>query len=301
MNELRGARAAYSRAGAALFVSGVLLVLTQYLGSFLTLRFAPSLNDYEWYPYLLLLAAYAAAALSLRALLGAKRDTESGESGGFSLKLCASALPVCMFLSYVLSLAGQALDAALSSLAGREYQNPVQQAVEGESALAILLVMVIIAPVIEEYMFRRLLLDALKPYSKAQAAISSALAFALFHFNLSQFFYAFAAGLALALLALKTNSIVTGTVLHMLINFFGALAVPALVSASSTALNNIGLWLMAGFSAAGAYLIIAKRKKLLDFWRSLDGLLSLREKYLNGGFFAFFALCLFMFVLSVFE
>lgn len=77
---------------------------------------------------------------------------------------------------------------------------------------------VILAPVIEEIMYRGLVIKLVSPYGKKLAVFLSAFIFGLMHGNLSQFATAFAAGLVLSAVALKTNSILPTIIMHSLNN-----------------------------------------------------------------------------------
>ena len=89
--------------------------------------------------------------------------------------------------------------------------------------------MVVIAPLVEEFVFRRQLIDRMRVYGEKTAVIASAVIFGLFHGNLSQLFYAFALGLLLGYLYLRTGRLRYGVILHMTVNFLGSIAAPALM------------------------------------------------------------------------
>ncbi|MCC8074527.1 MAG: CPBP family intramembrane metalloprotease [Clostridiales bacterium] len=79
---------------------------------------------------------------------------------------------------------------------------------------------VLVAPVMEELIFRRILLRRLLGLGDVSAIVLSALAFALFHANLYQTAYAFVLGLVFGAVVLLTGSIRDTILLHMLINGF---------------------------------------------------------------------------------
>ncbi|MCD7838526.1 MAG: CPBP family intramembrane metalloprotease [Clostridiales bacterium] len=79
---------------------------------------------------------------------------------------------------------------------------------------------VLAAPVLEELIFRRVLLRRLLGLGDVSAIVLSALAFALFHANLYQTAYAFVLGLVFGAIVLLTGSIRDTILLHMLINGF---------------------------------------------------------------------------------
>ena len=72
-----------------------------------------------------------------------------------------------------------------------------------------LFIMVLCAPVAEELIFRKLLIDRLTQYGEGVAVLFSGLMFGLFHGNLNQFVYAFVLGLCFGFIYVKTGDRVT--------------------------------------------------------------------------------------------
>ena len=85
----------------------------------------------------------------------------------------------------------------------------------------VVLYMVICAPIMEEFVFRKLIVDRTVRYGQGAAVIMSGLMFGLFHGNLNQFVYACSLGMFLAFLYVKTGNIKITIALHMMINFVG--------------------------------------------------------------------------------
>ncbi len=79
------------------------------------------------------------------------------------------------------------------------------------------------APVMEELMFRKTLLNVLHRFGRAPAAIASALLFGLLHGNSKQFFLAFGLGIIFAVVYMNTGKIKYTIFLHMMINTFATL------------------------------------------------------------------------------
>lgn len=105
-------------------------------------------------------------------------------------------------------------------LANTETVDYANEAVAQEPLLFALLCTVILAPVCEELIFRRLLLDRLLFLGDWSALLLSSLFFGLFHTNLYQFFYAVAVGLVLGYVRIMTGRVGWSIVLHMFINLF---------------------------------------------------------------------------------
>ncbi len=86
------------------------------------------------------------------------------------------------------------------------------------SALILLFQLVVIAPIFEEFWYRGVVMEKLKPYGNGFAIFVSALLFGLTHANLQQFFYATTLGVCLGYIAVSTKSIVVTTVMHAMFN-----------------------------------------------------------------------------------
>lgn len=85
-------------------------------------------------------------------------------------------------------------------------------------AVVLLFQLVIIAPLFEEFWFRGIVLESLRPYGNGFAIFVSGILFGMTHANFSQFFYATVLGICLGYIAVSTNSIVTTTIMHGMFN-----------------------------------------------------------------------------------
>lgn len=101
----------------------------------------------------------------------------------------------------------------------------------GSNMIVTFLYMVICAPILEEYIFRKLIVDRTVKYGQGVAVVLSGLMFGLFHGNLNQFAYAFLLGMFLAFLYVKTGELKVTLGLHMCINFMGAVVSVLLLKA----------------------------------------------------------------------
>lgn len=120
---------------------------------------------------------------------------------------------------------GTALNSFIGAIIGRDIANSTSDLIENSPVWLITLVAVIIGPIIEEMMFRKMMIDRLGVYGDKIAIIVSAVAFGLFHGNFYQFFYAAMLGMVLGYVYTKTGNTLYNTALHMIINFFGSVAV----------------------------------------------------------------------------
>jgi len=88
--------------------------------------------------------------------------------------------------------------------------------------LAMVFMLVIIAPLFEEFLVRGIMYDALKQYGTGIAILISSLLFGLMHGSLYMLFYTTAYGLALGYIRYATGSLFTVTILHMIVNSISA-------------------------------------------------------------------------------
>lgn len=133
-------------------------------------------------------------------------------SVGSFLQLC------CVFIS------GQLIFQVISVIAelilnqfGLSILESMAMASSGVETFSMFVYMGLAAPVVEEVVFRGLVLRGLEPYGKRFAIVVSAILFGLFHGNFVQSPYAFAVGLVLGYTAME-YSITWAMVLHMVNN-----------------------------------------------------------------------------------
>jgi len=88
--------------------------------------------------------------------------------------------------------------------------------------LGMVFMLVIIAPVFEEFWVRGIMYDALKPYGTGMAIIISSIIFGLMHGSLYMLFYTTAYGFALGYIRYATGSLFVVTILHAIVNSIAA-------------------------------------------------------------------------------
>ncbi len=209
------------------------------------------------------------------------------------------ALILCMGMAYVGNIIGQVLMLISNLVLGTNSINPVTSAVMNMSPWIMLFSTVIAAPIVEELMFRKFLIDRLVPYGQKTAVVVSGLAFGMFHGNFYQFFYAFSLGMIFAYLYSYTGKILYNIMLHMGINMIGGM-IPLLLQKgmeNGSLLAWIGTAVM-GFamiisiiSAIVTLCIILGRLTWFPAWdRPEKGLL--RSVFTSSGVWAFLIICI---------
>lgn len=86
------------------------------------------------------------------------------------------------------------------------------------SAIFYFISIALVPPLVEEFLFRGIILQKLKGYGSWFAIITSSLLFALFHGNFAQAVFAFICGIALAFVTLKTGNWWPAFFIHLLNN-----------------------------------------------------------------------------------
>ncbi len=152
-------------------------------------------------------------------------------------KISVEEFVVLFLISEAIMLVGSmistALTSGLSGVLGYEIENSTSELIMDSPEWLILLVAVVLGPVFEELIFRKLFIDATSRYGDRLAVIVSAVSFGIFHGNLSQFLYAGTLGLVLGYLYVKTRNVLYPIALHVLMNLVGT--APAVFAKDSIA------------------------------------------------------------------
>lgn len=137
--------------------------------------------------------------------------------------LLAKAVFVCFFMMYSGNLIGILVVNILRRHTGEGQGNVLEVLPLTGALLPRILFLAILAPLFEELIFRKLLIDRTRVYGEKLAVLLSGLLFGLFHGNLNQFFYATLIGFCLAYVYLRTGKVRYTILLHMLINLNGGI------------------------------------------------------------------------------
>lgn len=156
-----------------------------------------------------------------------------GESGSFCIegleKEKWGILP--LFITFLIAVGvmevgnfiGNGLMNAMSRKLGTEMVNDVFTLIMQGNRMIMILFAVIIGPVMEELMFRKILIDRIIRFGEVRAAIVSGVLFGLVHGNFYQFFYAFGLGMVFAYVYIRTGKLRFTIGMHMVINGMSAI------------------------------------------------------------------------------
>ena len=131
-------------------------------------------------------------------------------------------LLVSFGLMYIGSFMGQGVMWGVSKIVGYDYSNILESVIDYDNMWITVIFMCVIAPIGEELVFRKLIIDRTHKYGGLVSVLVSGLIFGLMHANFYQFFYAFALGLVLGYVYYGTGRIWYTIALHATINFIGS-------------------------------------------------------------------------------
>ncbi len=110
-------------------------------------------------------------------------------------------------------------------VSGIELSDRVSAAIGSVEPWQAFVCVVLLAPITEEFLFRKLLIDRLHRHGELLAILTSAVFFGLYHQNVYQTLPTFGAGLILGYLYCKTGSYLAVMLLHAIYNFVGVFPV----------------------------------------------------------------------------
>lgn len=135
-------------------------------------------------------------------------------------------IPLCFFTMYAGSIAGLLLERAAAFLPALPSLPEVSVSQAYPELQSVMLA--VAAPIMEETVFRKWVIDRLIPYGTKKAWIMSAVLFALFHTSISQICYAFCLGLVFGYVYIHTGKTVWTITVHMLVNTLSTVVLPFL-------------------------------------------------------------------------
>ena len=320
--DLKKAKNHFSKLGIGTFAILGIGTVTQLLLIYVVNSTLPQVMEHSWGMWLLTFAPLYLIAVPIGLLLLRKVPAKPLEKHDLKPSRYIVTVIICIFMMYAGNILGTIITALLQLLPGVSAGNPILGYATDNALLPKVLFMVILAPVIEEYIFRKQLIDRMHIYGEKLAVVTSALMFGLFHGNLSQFFYAFALGLVFGYVYLKTGKLRYSIGLHMLINLLGSVVGPfflekvavvdTMENMDLAALEPVMPWLIAfgayvlvliGLAIAGLVLLCLNKRKVSFAPAEMELPKGTRIKtaYLNAGMILLTIGCMALIVASVIQ
>ena len=254
-------KSVFSRVGLAAAVLGVVVNLVQMIIITIFNVVNPAFESNGWFRYLLIAVSFYLIGFPICCLIlksipdGPKREEENLTFGGFIKFFLIS-----YFIMVLLNLFTTGFLWIVGNFKEADVVNPLESVLSNSSIWATIIFAGILSPIIEEVLFRGVMLNKLRTYGDKIAIITTALLFGLFHENFSQFFYAVGLGMIFAYVTLKTGTIKYSIGLHIMINMMGSvIGTQVLNSTIATMIFGIVVWV---FVIAGLILFIKDFKKM---------------------------------------
>lgn len=212
----------------------------------------------------------------------------------------------CMGFAYIGNLIGSLMASVWDMARGVQSINPVSDVIQTMNPVVMIAATVIVAPVMEELLFRKLLIDRLIPFGQPMAVVISGVSFGLYHGNLFQFFYACMLGMIFAYLYSSTGKMRYNVVLHIIINLTGGV-IPLLLVRGAGVFPWISIastpFLISGMAVSiiGALVMAFMWIPKLPWtraWGWREGEHGLSELCKAPGVWAFLAVCAVQFLFS---
>ena len=286
----------FNRIGLAMLVSMILVNVIQIIFFNIIGKVNQDLLSASWINYIALAISYYLIGFPVFYFMikglpeGEKREDK--KLGVWEIvKFCF----ISYSLMYIFNFLTNIFIILISIFKGSEVVNPLQNIIEGSSLILTLIFVGILSPIIEEMMFRGIMLNKLRRYGDKVAIVTTALLFGLFHANFSQFFYATVLGLIFAYVTLKTGTIKYSIILHIFVNMMGSFIIPLIIGdGSNLVAYGCVLFLVLLISIIGLVLLIKDRKNisLLDGEVKLEKGTAFKTIWINLGMVLFTVICL---------
>lgn len=301
------------RIGLGLLIYLLITSAVQATAMFLCSRFLPQIYLQDWFTVACSLLGYAAGLPILFGFITAMpKQAPQKQRLGFSG--CVAFLASSILLLELGSTISNFLMSCIESIKGQEIPNIAVDQYAEFSPLVNFLVVVVLAPIFEELIFRKWIIDRLLPYSETLAVVTSGLLFGLIHGNFYQFFYAVSLGLLFASVYIRTGNLWHTIGMHAFINFIGSTITfffNERLTAEADSAIFIGPWSIVATVYSLALMVLAicgvffllRRLKTERFSKSGSQGLSLacqfKAAWLNWGSILLIGYCLLLFLASI--
>jgi membrane protease YdiL (CAAX protease family) len=219
---LEANRRFFSKIGFNYFALGIIvLVLNLFIGLFISIINPNLLSNQTMMTFFSAIWTYL-LPLPIFIYIMRKTEAKTLEKHKMTVKTFVICISITMFLMWIGNIMGVIITSGIGSLIQHEVANPIHDVINNSGLVANLIIITTIAPIFEELIFRKLLIDRTIKYGGTISVLLSGLLFAFFHGNLNQFFYAFLLGGFFAIIYIKTGQIKYTIGLHMIINFIGS-------------------------------------------------------------------------------
>ena len=304
----------FSKLGFSLVAAALTMTIVPYVMGLFFKYVLPSLLLSKW--SILVISELPLYLVGIPLAIYITKDLPGVESK--QEKISGKAFIKYFAMCYTVTIIGNRIGSLLSKvMSGGKASNPLTEYTNEPGYISIV-IFCIAAPVFEELLCRKLLIDKSIRYGEKNAMLLSAVAFALLHMNFFQFFYAFGTGLVFAYVYIRTQKLLYPILMHSFINILGGVLSPIVFSFSSVPeliqayeQSNINLPLSSMVIELlillyclivlsllfGGLILIIRRRKII-FSNVFDGLSAnqFRITFMNPGMIIFVVFCIVFFI-----
>uniref|UniRef100_UPI004055D042 CPBP family intramembrane glutamic endopeptidase n=1 Tax=Acetatifactor sp. TaxID=1872090 RepID=UPI004055D042 len=225
-NLLKDTRKHFSSLGLRLFIGTLIIYGVQYLA--LTIMNVigetnPSIGyDVNIRFLATMLPMYAIAYPAFFLMMKQIPSQSTGEAKKMKFSQMFVAFLILYAGIYLSNIIGNIITAIIGIFKQGTVTNVMMELTGSINPIVNFLIVVICAPIMEELLFRKTLMDRTAAYGEGVSVVLSGLLFSLFHGNLNQFVYTFFMGAFFGFIYIKTRNIVYPIILHMIANFMGS-------------------------------------------------------------------------------
>ena len=285
----------FAKIGLAILVCMIVVnvIQTIYYSAINVIR--PSLLEQPWVNYIAIAISFYFIGFPIFYVMVRKLpDGEKKESKSLSVGKMILLFFMSYAILYVVNFLTTILLMIIAAIKGSEIMNPIANVVGTSNWIWSLIFAGILSPIVEEMLFRGIMLNKIRMYGDKVAIITTAIMFGLFHANFSQFFYAVGLGVIFAYVTLKTGTIKYSIILHIVINIVGSVIMPSIVGdGSNIALIGVAGLVLIAITIIGIVLLINNRKNihLSEDEIKLEKGTVAKTIYLNVGMILYIVLC----------
>ena len=185
--------------------------------SFLLARFAPDVYRGPWGLYLSDTLPFYLVAVPLCAILMYRLPRQVPQKRRIGAARYTMMLLVAVLFLVAGALVGNFVNMILKAITGNPPSN-ISDTISGGNVFVTLLMVGVLAPVVEEFIFRKVLIDGVRRFGESIAILLSGLVFGLAHGNFGQCFYAVGLGLVFAYIYCKSGKLYLTIIPHVVIN-----------------------------------------------------------------------------------
>ena len=213
----------FSRLGLGFALFTLISTIAALLICEIVLNINEQIYDSTWFMNLLSPVALYAFALPVLLIVVSGLETKRPQKSKLGFGKWILLLIVAFGFMYIGAMIGNGVMDRISEIMNHDYSNSLENIIDEENIWITAIFTVIVAPIGEELVFRKLIIDRTNKYGGVVCIVLSALIFGLMHGNFYQFFYCFGIGLILGYIYYSSGRILPCILIHAIVNFMGSI------------------------------------------------------------------------------